>query len=115
MWKYGRQNSGYKTLTLWKSTRLKTDGYIIHYPDGSHIPPHTDPASPGYAHHRVNIILKPPTSGGAFQCDTFKKWGPIIYFRPDLYEHSVTPCQGSRWIFSFGWLKKEKPRAQSHR
>lgn len=110
MWKKGRQGTGYEKLTLFSSEWLKMDAHILHYPDGSLIPPHTDPAPAGKSHHRINVVIWPPKNGGKFCCETFIKVGPLIYFRPDLYEHSVTECQGQRWVLSFGWLTNQKER-----
>lgn len=39
------------------------DCYILKYPEGSEIPPHTDPV-PGRKHWRMNVVLKRATVGG---------------------------------------------------
>ena len=105
-WQRGRQGTGYeKMLLLTAHGPLPFDSYLIRYPDGSEIPPHTDPVQMG-RHYRLNIVLKPPKSGGEFVCAT-----PIFaskrikLFRPDACEHSVTRVVGgSRYVFSLGWV-----------
>jgi hypothetical protein len=104
-WVPGRQNTGYEKLTLiergfkfWKLSGF--DCHIIKYADGSFIPPHTDKVIG--KHYRFNFILKYPTSGGEFSCEKFWKLGRLIFFRPDLYKHSVSKCVGTRYVLSFG-------------
>lgn len=105
-WQPGRQGSGYdKMLLLAAAWPLRFDSYLIRYPDGSEIPPHTDPVQAG-RHYRLNIILKSPSAGGEFVCAT-----PIFaskrikLFRPDHCEHSVTKViGGSRYVLSVGWV-----------
>jgi hypothetical protein len=105
-WQAGRQGSGYdKMLLLAASWPLRFDSYLIRYPEGSEIPPHTDPVQAG-KHYRLNIILKSPQAGGEFMCAA-----PIFaskrikLFRPDRCEHSVSRViGGSRYVFSVGWV-----------
>jgi len=67
-WQKGRQGTGYdKMLLLTLRWPLRFDSYLIRYPEGSEIPPHRDPVQQG-RHYRLNIILKPPKSGGEFIC-----------------------------------------------
>ena len=81
------------------------DSYLIRYPDGSAIPPHTDPVQDG-RHYRLNIILKSPRSGGEFTCaNPLFATKRIKFFRPDVSEHSVTQVNGgSRYVLSIGWV-----------
>ena len=105
-WQRGRQGTGYdKMLLLTGKWPLPFDSYLIRYPDGSEIPPHTDPVQSG-RHYRLNIILKSPKSGGEFVCaKALFSTGRIKLFRPDLCEHSVTRVAGgSRYVFSLGWV-----------
>lgn len=90
------------------STRFKIDMHLIYYPSGSEIPPHKDPVLFGQRHYRLNLELKEAQAGGEFQCETcILRWGRLRFFRPDLYQHAVTKIdQGSRLIFSIGWLRK---------
>ena len=81
------------------------DSYLIRYPEGTEIPPHTDPVQRG-RHYRLNIVLWSPRSGGEFVCRS-----PIFasrrvkFFRPDVCEHSVTRVVGgSRVVLSIGWV-----------
>jgi hypothetical protein len=105
-WQRGRQGTGYdKMLLLTARWPLRFDSYVIRYPEGSEIPPHTDPVQVG-RHYRLNIVLKSPRSGGEFVCAT-----PIFasrrikLFRPDACEHSVTRVVGgSRYVLSVGWV-----------
>ncbi len=108
-WDLGRQKTGYKRLTLFncKINLFKFYGFdthIIKYDDGNFIPPHKDKVKFG-KHHRMNIILW-SSGGGEFICNNSKKflWDKIIYFRPDIEEHSVSPCEGKRIVLSIGWL-----------
>lgn len=109
-WQEGRQEGGYKVLTLINNKFFKFDCHILKYPEGSRIPPHVDPAKEGYRHFRLNIVLKEPKLGGTFACGKpIFRWGRISLFRPDQETHSVTKVLiGSRYVLSFGWLSKER-------
>jgi hypothetical protein len=105
-WQRGRQGSGYdKMLLATARWPLPFDSYLIRYPEGSAIPPHTDPVQSG-RHYRLNIVLKSPKSGGEFICATpIFATKRIKLFRPDACEHSVTQVVGgSRYVFSLGWV-----------
>lgn len=105
-WQKGRQGTGYDKMLLFTlSWPLAFDSYLICYPEGSEIPPHTDPVQLG-RHYRLNIILKSPRSGGEFICaNPIYSSRRIKLFRPDACEHSVTRVQGgSRYVFSLGWI-----------
>jgi hypothetical protein len=106
-WTKGRKNSGYEIFTLIHSIHLPFDCYIIRYPTGAYLVPHRDPVK-GKKHYRCNIILKSPKRGGEFVCaDPIISWKRLKFFRSDLSEHSITEVlEGSRYIFSFGWVKK---------
>lgn len=82
---------------------LPSDSYLLRYPEGSEIPPHTDPVTAG-RHYRLNIRLKSPKSCGEFVCvnPTFAA-NQIKLFRPDACGHSLTRVIGrSRYAFSIG-------------
>ena len=105
-WQRGRQGTGYdKMLLLTAPWPLPFDCYLIRYPDGSEIPPHTDPVAAG-RHYRLNVILKAPRSGGEFVCaNPLFATRRIKLFRPDACEHSVTRVVGgSRYVLSVGWV-----------
>lgn len=107
-WQRGRQGTGYdKILLLTARWPLPFDSYLIRYPEGSEIPPHTDPVQAG-RHYRLNIVLKSPRSGGEFVCATpIYASRRIKLFRPDACEHSVTRVVGgSRYVLSVGWVCK---------
>jgi hypothetical protein len=108
-WQRGRQGTGYdKMLLLASLWPHPFDSYLIRYPEGSEIPPHTDPVQKG-RHYRLNLVLKAPKSGGEFICSS-----PIFatkrvkLFRPDACEHSVSRVVGgSRYVLSFGWVLRQ--------
>ena len=65
-WQRGRQGTGDdKMLLLTAPWPIPFDSYLIRYPEGSEIPPHTDPVASG-RHYRLNLILKSPRAGGEF-------------------------------------------------
>ena len=107
-WQEGRQNSGYRILTLINNTRFKFDMHLIHYPTGSSIPPHKDKANFDQRHYRFNIEVKRSKKGGKFECDKcIFRWWRIALFRPDEQKHSVTQIEeGTRLVFSIGWLRR---------
>jgi hypothetical protein len=105
-WQSGRQGTGYdKMLLLTARWPLPFDAYLIRYPEGSSVPPHTDPVQQG-RHYRLNLILKSPRAGGEFICaNPIYASARIKLFRPDACEHSVTRVAGgSRYVLSFGWV-----------
>jgi hypothetical protein len=105
-WQRGRQGSGYdKMLVLTARWPLAFDSDLIRYPEGSEIPPHTDPVAAG-RHYRLNIILRSPQRGGEFICAApIFATRRIKLFRPDACEHSVTSVEGgSRYVLSIGWV-----------
>jgi hypothetical protein len=110
-WQRGRQGSGYdKMLLLTARWPLPFDSYLIRYPEGSAIPPHTDPVQTR-RHYRLNIVVKASPRGGEFICAT-PIWQSrrIKFFRPDACEHSVTRVEGgSRYVLSVGWVLKDRP------
>jgi hypothetical protein len=105
-WQNGRQGPGYdKMLLLTAPWPVAFDSYLIRYPVGASIPPHTDPVT-GRNHYRLNIIVRRSAGGGEFICsDPIFSTSRIKLFRPDRCEHSVTEVMGSsRYVLSLGWL-----------
>lgn len=105
-WQRGRQGTGYdKMLLATAKWPLPFDSYLLRFPEGSAIPPHTDAVQAG-RHYRLNIVLKSPKSGGEFICAApIFATKRIKFFRPDACEHSVTRVVGgSRYVFSLGWV-----------
>ena len=102
-WGDGREMTGYRAFTLIFSKVLGLDCYIIHYKDGSYIPPHTDKLKEGVM-YRLGIVFWNTGGGGKFIGDTIFNWKDrIIFFKPSVTEHSVTQkVGGSRWVLSFG-------------
>jgi len=113
-WQRGRQGTGYdKMLLVTAPWPVPFDSYLLRYPEGAEIPPHTDPVQSG-RHYRLNVVLKAPVSGGEFVCATpLFATRRIKFFRPDACEHSVTRVVGgSRYVLSLGWvLGKRSTRA----
>ena len=109
-WRRGRQGTGYdKMLLLASRWPIPFDSYLLHFPEGTEIPPHTDPVDEG-RHYRLNLVLKLPRSGGQFICrNPIFASRRIKLFRPDQSEHSVAKVVGgSRYVFSVGWLLAPK-------
>ena len=125
-WGKGRQEGGYDKFPIWVSERFRFDAYLLRFPQGSEVKRHLDPAPDGYAHHRVNFILRRPRAGGKIgvdiapaQRDEGKEWrwgiseivqDRIFHFRPDQYLHYMTPItEGGMLMLSVGWLRKKRP------
>jgi hypothetical protein len=105
-WTRGRQETGYEKMLLATARwPLRFDCYLIRYPVGSAIPPHTDPVRAG-KHFRLNVVLKRSLAGGEFVCTSpIFETARIKLFRPDACEHSVTEVVGSpRYVLSIGWV-----------
>jgi hypothetical protein len=89
------------------------DAYVLRYPQGSEIPPHTDPVAAG-RHYRLNIVVWRAREGGEFVCaGALWQRGRVALFRPDRSEHAVTRVvAGRRYVLSVGWVLGRK-RAQT--
>lgn len=108
-WFPGRQHTGYDTMLLIESQRLKLDLWILRFKPGAYIKRHVDDIAKG-RHFRLNIYLRNAKVGGKFECDY-----PIIsnrfltFFRPDITQHSVSEVkEGTRYVLSFGFVLKDK-------
>lgn len=113
-WATGRSGGGYERLTIINGqfTLGLFDLHLLRMKEGTEIKPHTDPLL-GREHHRVNILLKVPSSGGKFYAagKSVKSWlgGRIIKFRPDIDMHAVTPVTcGERLVLTIGYTRKKK-------
>lgn len=103
-WASGRRTGGYRKLLL--ALGSFWDVWLLHFLPGSFIAPHTDPVGPDSEHHRVNLVLLRPTSGGQYIGRSLFQIGQrLVYFRPDEMEHSVSECHGNRWVLSVGWVR----------
>ena len=107
-WGYDKFDTGYRIFTFFYSRKLGIDCYLFHYKKGSFIPKHKDPSKYGDM-YRFNIELLKPSKGGQFHCRksiwSFKN--RIFLFNASQNYHYVTPIEeGSRWVLSFGWTKK---------
>ena len=107
-WERGRQKSGYdKMLLCWAKWPIKFDTYLLKFPQGSEIAPHTDQVDSG-KHYRLNIVLKNADLGGEFICESpIFETKRIKLFRPDISEHQVSKVvKGERYLLSIGWIKE---------
>lgn len=93
----------------------KYDAWIVHYPTGSHIPPHTDPTpEEGLRHVRVNILLQEPGWGGLFyvarRSDPPMEYCPMstgegwLFHSGELEHHVGRVYKGDRYVLSIGAL-----------
>lgn len=128
----------YFKYLVFQSKLLKMDMYILKYPVGSEIDFHKDAVPKGYKHYRLNVVLKKAKQGGLFitkmstedyvnnaplptnsrefysEGKDFAHYvihhlGRIHFFRPDIIEHAVGRIdEGTRYVFSIGWLRREK-------
>lgn len=104
-WQKGRQGTGYsKMLLVVCPFVFPFDLYLLRYPVGAFIPPHTDPVA-GRNHYRLNVELV-ASGGGGFVCNNCiargQRWA---FFRPDKSVHSVSRIEGrTRYVLSFGFL-----------
>jgi hypothetical protein len=129
-WVPGRQETGYKKLDIvdkagarWVIQRALNiigrppdfDAWLLHYPKGSEITPHTDPAYEGKCHVRLNAIVIAGLGGALYLDDTELPLarGDAYVFRPDITEHHVAPIEsGSRLVLSVGAnIEPEQARA----
>lgn len=105
-WVEGRQGTGYETCLLFQSERFKFDCYLIRYRPGSYVGSHVDPVPSG-EHHRLNIILQHAKRGGEFHA---LKWlyksDRIKYFRSDSPHWVDRIDEGTRYVFSIGWIRE---------
>lgn len=107
-WRKGRQESGYdKLLIATLPWPIAFDCYLLRFPTGSVIKPHTDPVQERH-HYRFNWVIKKAKQGGEFICEqTIFRSKRYFLFRPDQVEHSVTPItKGTRYVLSIGWTRK---------
>ena len=106
-WRQGRQGTGYRKLLLVTIPGC-FDLYLLHYPTGSHVGPHVDPAADGKKHYRCNVFLWNADRGGEFELEgqAIVDTNRIQVFRPDTQTHRVTRIEkGQRWVLSLGWLR----------
>jgi hypothetical protein len=109
MWHFvkGRQAGGYEKMGLVTARwPIPSDIYIIRFKTGTSIPKHRDVVSNG-KHYRLNIVLWPFYQGGRFVCNkTIILVGPVVLFRPDLEEHSLTEItKGMLYLLSFVFVR----------
>lgn len=89
-----------KTRILLHSKHL--DMYLVRYPEGHKVGPHVDMVSSGKL-YKLNMVLVKPEAGGKFHSEKsiFNLLNRIIFFRPDLYQHSVDKIRrGQRLLLS---------------
>lgn len=83
---------------------LEWDAWLLDYPAGVGIPPHTDPLRDG-SHLRLNVLLI--GDGAAFYLDGPGRLpliaaGDALIFRPDAMRHGVHAGTGARRVWSVG-------------
>ena len=88
-----------------------SDSYFLRCGPGIAIPPHTDPSTPGFEHHRLNVVLSTEHEGGNVTIageEVVWEAGDALIFRPDLRLHDVsTVTSGQRLLWSVGCLLPE--------
>ena len=103
-WKPGRLGTGYDVYTIIDLPRF--DVHILRMCEGAYIPEHTDKID-GFAHNRMNIVLRRAKVGGQFICREAVRIGRITFFRPDTAKHCVTQVhKGRRYALSIGWASR---------
>lgn len=119
-WQQGRQETGYEkfdliheSATQWVVERAlqeignpsQFDAWLIHYPVGSEIPEHTDPAQKNKCHVRFNALIT-TSQGGELYLDDRElplQNGDGYLFRPDIIRHKVNPVRNHpRLLLSVG-------------
>lgn len=120
-WEEGRQGGGYYKMKLMEiSWPIKADMYILKFPEGSKVSPHTDPSplhGRVFKHFRLSIILKKAKSGGEFMVfkgvsskdiGVYRDVGRVSIIRPDVTLHKMNKIEkGCSYWLSIGWLKEE--------
>jgi hypothetical protein len=99
--------AGRKADRILVTTAALGDYYLLRFPPGTQIPPHSDPVKTG-RHYRLNVIVKRSPRGGDFVCtEPIFETSRIKLFRPDVCTHSVTKVEGgSRYVLSIRWVLK---------
>ncbi len=104
-WTEGRQNPYYNKMLIFKTSFM--DCWLIRYAQAVGIGWHTDPVE-GKRHYRLNIVLRNRDA------EFWLEWKPvnkrIIFFRPDIQEHSVRVIgeNACRLVLSIGWVLTER-------
>ncbi len=78
---------------------------LVTYSVGHKVTRHIDMVDGG-RYYKLNFMLIKPIEGGNFQSDKviFSVFNRVIFFRPDLYAHSVsTITEGKRVLLSFAF------------
>ena len=119
-WEQGRQGTGYEKASLmdevsarWVVQRAldtlggptRYDAWLLHYPVGSEITPHTDEAEESMCHIRLNSLVV--ASAGGMLCLDGEELaltdGDAYIFRPDTILHSVAAVKEQlRLVLSVG-------------
>ena len=104
-WERGRQEGSYSKMLLipvWLSKFLNADAYLLSFPTGCSVMKHKDPVEKGWKHYRMNITIWNEGTGRMYMLGPMKRFWRIEIFRPDLYEHGLTPINGRMYMLSFG-------------
>ena len=107
-WVAGRQGTGYDKRRVFESAWLKCDCYLLRYRPGSYIGPHKD-IVPGHRHYRINVIWSVGVVGGEFYAESsIVDWPWLKVFRSDWYHNVALIESGTRYVLSFGFLRKKR-------
>ncbi len=98
--KFGRQESGYKVLTLW--SKWFFDFHIIYISKDTHVPYHTDKIE-GKKHRRINLELGAKNRTSVSDDGDLFVQNRLYLFRPDKHHHKVDTAKTDTWIISFGF------------
>jgi len=82
---------------------------LVSYFEGHRVRSHLDMVERG-RYYKLNVILVKAKRGGVFETEEviFSFFNRIIFFRPDLYEHSVSTIEkGKRVLLSFAFYLPE--------
>ena len=107
-WCGGRQGTGYQKMLLFRSQWLKCDLWLLRSSVGVEVPDHCDAAPAGFAHWRMNVVLRQARRGGIFSGDDVRvNWPRLKVFRSDRPHRVTTIEEGRRLILSAGVLHRE--------
>ncbi len=98
-WQSGRLGTGYKKLKLARGSFW--DAWLLHFPKGSFVPPHTDPVK-GKKLYRLNILLFGQDNFRPKSMRNVYRLGPFTLFRADLVKHHVSTTDRARFVLSIG-------------
>lgn len=103
-WEPGRQGGDYRKKLIFAFKipfMFAMDSYIVEFGPRYYLNKHKDKVE-GKRHFRLNIVLK---GKGRFICEkTIFERKRIVFFRPDIREHSMINGHEKRRILSIGFV-----------